>query len=332
MAVGYGLKETLCDYQANVDTTAGYLFQHRLVASPSLVIDEIVVTVDGVPRDVRCARSKPTDQVVVFFDAALSGKHTILLRGHTDAAGARSEPLHPVVLESAENDAGTIDVYRQHDAIVSLESVEGMKELGPPAGIAVDERLGRIVTRWGADGEQAVSAIAHVQPNTPKLIVREQVLSLVKTADGWSASADFVLDVASGIVDRIYLDTSDLWLGPYEVTPGFVREPVDGERGLLVLVAPHKERLEFSVSGPLVPQPGANISVPAIRLKEVEYSDETTRLVVLPVGPIPVLQWQTVGLAPAEVPSRFVAKAPGLMWEGYRVEQEEFLAHTSPDP
>ncbi len=332
MAVGYGLKETLCNYQANVDTTVGYLFQHRLVAPPSLAIDEVVVTVHGVPRDVRWTRSKPADQVVLFFDAALSGKHTILLRGHTDAAGPRTEPLRPVVLESVVNDPGTVDIYRQHDAIVSLESVEGMKELGPPAGIAVDERLGRIVTRWGVDGQQAVSATAQVQPNTPKLIVREQVLSLAKTTDGWLATADFTLDVASGIVDRIYVETSDLWPGPYDVTPGFVEEPVDAERGLLVLVAPQKDRLEFSVSGRLVPQPGANISVPPIRLKDAEYSDETARLVVLPVGPIPPLQWQTVGLAPTDVPSRFVVKAPGLMWEAYRAEQDDFVAALRPTP
>lgn len=332
MAVGYGLKETLFDYQANVDTTAGYLFQHRLVAPPSLAIDEVVVTVDGVPRDVRWTRSRPTDQVVLFFDTALSGKHTIVLRGHTDAAGPRTEPLQPVVLESAENDPGTIDVYRQHDAIVSLESVEGMKELGPPAGIAVDERLGRIVTRWGADGQQAISATAHVQPNTPKVIVREQVLSLTKTADGWTATADFTLDVASGIVDRICLETPDIWPGPYDVSPGMVKEPTDAERGPLVLVAPQKNQLEFSVSGRLVPQSGANISVPPIRLKDVEYSDKTARLVVLPVGPIPVLQWQTVGLVPTDVPSRFAAKAPGPMWEAYLVQQDDFQATLRPTP
>ncbi len=331
MSVGYGLNATQFRYRATVDTTDGYLFQHRLSVPADLVMDDVITAAGEAPLTVRWTRPD-SEQVVLFFGVPVSGRHTIELRGHIHAKGERSETLRSIVLRDATNEPGTIDIYRQHEALVTLESVEGMKEFGPPGDIVADERQGRIVTRWGVSGEGPVSATARVEANRPKVVVREQVISLRKGADGWTADVDCRLDVLSGIVDRICMETSEVWPGPYVVSPGLTSESVDPARRELVLKPPIRSQLEFSVSGPLVPIAGRSISVPQVRLKNVEYSEETVRLVVLPVGPIPVIQWDRLGLAPTNVPTRFVAKAPGIAWEAYRVQQDDYLATVRPNP
>ncbi len=335
MSVGYGLNETRYQYRASVDTTQGYLFQHRLAVQPDLVIDEAAATVGDVPVVVRWARPS-REQIVLFFDAPVSGRHTVEVRGHVSGKGERRE-LRAITLQGVTNEPGAIDIYRDHEATVTLESVEGMKDFGPPGDIAADGRQGRIVTRWGVDGQGTVSAIAHVKANIPEVVFHEQVISIRKTPDGWTADFDCRLEVRGGIVDRITIETSKAWPGPYIVSSELIKESIDGERQELVLRPPLRSQLEFSVSGPLVPERGGDISVPRIRLKRlnnVERMDKADRLVVLPVGPIPAIAWDHTGLLPTNVPTRIVAKAPGLAWEAYRVEQDDFRAtvRRSPDP
>ena len=236
--------------------------------------------------------------------------------------GDRTEPLELIVLQDVEGEAGTIDIYRQTEAIVELESVEGMTK--------VAEKLGPIVSRWVVDGSAAPTATARVKPNHPKVVVHEQIISLRQTSEGWEVDLDCKLEVVEGIVDRIRLETSELWPGPYVVSSGLTEEPLRGEHGELVLLPSSRNQLDLSVSGPLVPKLGGATSVPRIRLKNVEYTKQTNRLVVLPAGPAPAIRWDVLGLTLTDVPSRFLAKVPGLTWNAYEVRQDDFLATIRP--
>ena len=324
--VHYGLEETLLQYRANVDTSDGCLFCHRMTVPPSLQIDEVTAAVNDIPCTIRWARpdSKQPQRLVLFFDVPVRGNHSIQLKGRIDARGERSEPLELVGLQEVEGEAGTINIYRDPEVIVELESVKGMTK--------VAERLGPILMRWVVDDLGSPSATAHVMSNDLEVLAHEQVISLRQVPEGWQVDVDCDLEVASGMLDRIYLECSELWPGPYTVSAGVTEEPVRGERGELVLRVPPRERFKFRVSGPLAPKPGGRISVPRIRLKNIEYTDQTSRLVVLPAGPAPAIRWDVLGLTLTDVPTQFVSKAPGLTWNAYRVQQDDFLATIRPGP
>ncbi len=323
MDLRYGLKETGFEYRANVDTNEGYLFCHRLAVPPTLEIAEVAAAVNDVPRSVRWTRPSP-ERIALFFDAPVRGRHSIRLRGRTPGNGERLEPLQLIELQGVECEPGEIDVYRDPTAIVALESVEGMTKTA--------ERLGQIVARWKVDGSGPPLATARVKPNDPKVVAHEQIISLRQTSEGWVVDVQCELEVVNGIADRILMETSELWPGPYEVSSGVTEEAVRGERGELVLQPPPRDRFAFRVSGPLVPTAGGRTSVPRIRLKKVEYSEKSSRLVVLPVGPAPAIRWDVLGLTLADVPSQFVAQAPGLAWNAYEVQQDDFLATIRPSP
>jgi hypothetical protein len=323
MDLRYELRETGFEYRANVDTTEGYLFCHRLAVPPTLEIAEVTATVSDVPRTVRWTRPA-SERIVLFFDVPVSGQHTIRVRGNAPAKGRRSEPLQLIELQDVECEPGEIDVYREPAAIVALESVEGMTKTA--------ERLGQIVTRWKVDGEGPPTALARVEPNEPKVVAHEQIISLRQTPEGWVVDVECELEVVNGIADRILMETSELWPGPYQVSSGVTEESLRGERGELVLLPPPRDRFAFRVSGPLVPTAGGRTSVPRIRMRKVEYSEKSERLVVLPVGPAPAIHWDVLGLTLTDVPSQFVAEAPGLAWMAYEVRRDDFLATIRPTP
>lgn len=324
--VHYGLQETLLEYRANIDTSEGYVFTHRMNVPPALEIDDVTAAVNDVPCAVRWTRPNPEqpEQIVLFFDAPVRGKHSIKLNGRTEAKGERTEPLQLVEIRDAESEAGIVNIYRHPEAIVELEAVKGMTK--------VAERLGPVVMRWVVDDLGTLTATAHITPNNLKIVAHEQVISLRQTSDGWHVDVDCDLEVVSGMVDRIYMEVSELWPGPYVVSAGVTEEPTRGERGELVLRVPPRDRFKFRVSGPLVPKAGGRISVPRIRLKNVEYSEQTSRLIVLPAGPAPAIRWDVLGLTLTDVPSQFVPKSPGLTWNAYRVQQDDFLATVRPSP
>lgn len=332
MSVGYRLNETRCRFQATIDTSEGYLFQHRLAVPAGLKIDEVTATVSDAPREIRWTRPTP-EEVVVFYDSPVSGRNLVQLRGHIPAKGERVESLPRMVLQGVKSNAGTIDVYRQSEVVVELESVEGLTEHGPPAGVDLDESLGRIISRWVVDGLAPASALVRVGANAPKVVVRQQVTSLRQIQGVWNAAIDCRLEIVDGkgIVDRVCLETSELWPGPYAVTPGMPMG-VHEERRELVLRPPVRNEFEFQISGPVVPKKGGGLSVPRIRLKNVKYAEEAERLVILPTGPAPELRWQVLGLTPADLPSRFVAKFPGIAWIAYRVQKDDYSATLRPDP
>ncbi len=330
-SVGYGLSETAYRFRADVDTNEGYLFQHRLAVPPELEIDDLTATASDQPRAIQWTRPSQ-EEIVVLFDEAVSGGHSLQLRGRIPAKGERVDPLQRIVLHGVENETGTIDIYRQHEAIVELESVEGLIQHGLPVGTVLEEDLGRGVSRWEVDGLGPVKASVRVEPNDPKVLVRQQIISLRQTSDGWTVDVDCELEVeqGKGIVDKICLETSELWPGPYVVDPGLTME-VDEDRRELVLRPPVRDEIKFRVSGPLVAKVGGGTSVPRIRLRNVDYSDQTERLVVLPVGPAPPIRWHVLGLTRTDLPSRFVAR-PGITWNAYRVQQDDFLATIRPSP
>jgi hypothetical protein len=107
---------------------------------------------------------------------------------------------------------------------------------------------------------------------------------------------------------------------------------VDKDRRELVLRPPVRKELKFQVSGPIVSTAGGRTSVPRIRLRNVDYSDQAERLVVLPVGPAPAIRWHVLGLTRTELPPRFVARLPGIAWNAYRVQQDDFVATIRPSP
>ena len=327
LTVGYGQDKTAVRFRATVDTSEGYLFQHRLAVPENLELSSLVVTANNLPRACRWTRPSRAE-LVVFFDAPLSGPHTIDLEGAIAAAGERSGPLPSLRVESASGKAAVTELYRRPEVCVNVEKVEGMTEIGIPASAASDPELGRVVSRWGIDGDSPATMRVRVSENRPK-VSAEQEISVWHRPQGWGATLECRLKVSGGLLDQVRLSAPPSWHGPFELDTKFGVDSIDRERGLITLKpkTPIEGEATLRISAPIQQTGGIAPSVPQVQLMDVQFE---RRLLLLPAGPDATVRWQTEGLAEAPVPTRFSVQSPAAGWLAYDVKREDFLAVLRP--
>ena len=327
LAVGYGQDKTTVRFRATVDTSEGYLFQHRLAVPENLELSSLAVTANNLPRTCRWTRPSRAE-LVVFFDAPLSGPHTIDLEGAIVATGERSEPLPSLRVESVSGRAAAVELFRHPEVCVKVEKVEGMTEIGIPASAASDPELGRVVSRWGIDGGGPATMNVRVSENRPK-VSAEQEISVWHRPHGWVATLDCRLKVSGGLLDQVRLSAPPSWHGPFELDSKFGIESIDTERGLITVKpkTPIEGEAALRISGPIQQTGGMAPSVPQVQLMDVQFE---RRLVLLPAGPDATVRWQTDGLVEAPVPTRFSVQSPAAGWMAYDVKRDDFVAVLRP--
>ncbi|MGH7134598.1 MAG: hypothetical protein ACREHD_02600, partial [Pirellulales bacterium] len=170
-------------YDAQLMTSAGFVFQHRLLVPPEIAIERIALEEEGVDRVSYWARGAP-GVVSVFLNRRLTGAQQLTLTGRMPvrANGRVSVPLitmepglAPVTIEQAEVLSRTVYFYRQPTVRIALEDAEGLAPLPDAPPDSIRGRRGRLV--FARTAERDYSGTIVVSPNDYKLRDVEQITS-----------------------------------------------------------------------------------------------------------------------------------------------------------
>lgn len=276
------------DFRAQSTTSAGYLFQHHLVAPANLRIEHLAVTEEGVQRASRWTQNK-NGEITVFLSGPVSGRQELSLRGRLTTPSKGKVPLPTVQIgdgrqsaESVQINSSVIDVYRRPTVLVAIDGIEGLAALDDPAILRNDPELGRLVGQFSADPAKPIQV--SIAPNRPQ-VGAEQIVRLLPDGGAWKAEFECQVHVRDGVVDQLLIDAPDPWSGPYRATADGpvslkVVDSAGGARQLIVLPGEAIEGdYHLTVSGPLSLVAKDRPSVPRIELTQV---DSVQRRIALP--------------------------------------------------
>ena len=276
------------DFRAQLTTSAGYLFQHHLVAPANLLIEHLAVMEEGVQRTSRWTQNKNGD-ITVFLSGPVSGRQELSLQGRLTTPAKGKMPLPSVQIgdgrpqaESIQIKSSAIKVYRRPTVRVSVEGIEGLAASNDPATPRSDPELGRLVGQFSADATKPIRV--SIAPNRPQ-VAAEQTVRLLPDGGSWKAELECRVHVRDGVVDQLLIDAADPWGGPYRATADGpvslkVIETPGGARQLAVLPGEAIEGdYRLTVSGPLSLVAKDRPNVPRIELTQV---DGVQRRIALP--------------------------------------------------
>ncbi len=175
---------------------------------------------------------------------------------------------------------------------------------------------------------RAPAAALELHPNLPK--TRGTLVTFVQREnEAWMAEADLVLDVSRGLMDTIRLDIPPQWSEPFQLDPPLPHEvaPLPGEKRRQLRIHPAaaiKDHFKLRVRGRLTS--GVDrLRAPDITAPGIGHLD---RYIVLPTQlELQQVEWDTVGLRGAELPSEFAGRLPALdAVAAYQVLGEGFQA------
>lgn len=290
-------------FDADIKTTGGHIFQHRLSAPRDLEIESISLQAQGAERAERWARDG-TGAITLFLAEPVTGSQKLSLAGRLPTSSNGAFPLPALDVETDQPAESTVQVFRQPAVLVSLDALAGLTEAS-----GADERhsnLGRLVAQWSAAGE--FSATVTVRPNAPA--IKAEQVTVMRFDRGWEAEVVCRLDIKEGVLDQLRFDIPAEWPGPFEVTPPAPTELVestgDGRRQLTV--RPRQAitgTYRISLRGPFDFRAGQ--AVPDVWPLEAQTRRQW---LVLPLqtGSDPVT-WDTAGFQPARLPAGFALES-----------------------
>ncbi|HJT31499.1 MAG TPA: hypothetical protein VJ783_05565 [Pirellulales bacterium] len=309
------------EYDAQLRTTAGFVFEHRLLVPPELRIDQISLEEDGAERVARWARGD-SGVVTVFLNRRVTGPQQMLLRGRLPLLADGKMPL-PIISvdpggseitnERAEVLARTVRIYRQPSVAVALSGVRGLEEANEPRA-ETSGHLGRLAAAFNATGD--LSATLTVAPNEPRIHSAAQLTSLKYLEQSWSARSEVRFAVDDGVLDALRFDVPANWGGPFEVTPEATVEvfdhPDSDRKQLLVRPwAPLHGRTAIAIAAPLKTKPGEPVAAPDVVPLNLPEAD---RYLALPlhVG-AEAVAWDTSRLVSAPLPETLADHQPNAV-------------------
>ncbi|HVX15088.1 MAG TPA: hypothetical protein VHC22_28105 [Pirellulales bacterium] len=223
LSLSFQRTSALVRYDAQLMTSAGFVFQHRLSVPPELDIERISLEHEGIDRVVRWARGEP-GIVTVFLNRRITSAQQLTLVGRLPvrANGRVALPritiesgTAPVTIERAEVLSRSVHLYRQPRVRVALEEATGLTNLLQPAPGSFDGRLGRLVSSHGA--ENSYSGTIVVTPNEPATRDFEQFTFMRFVDQGWAADVDFRFVVEKGLIDTLRFELPATWAAHCEV-------------------------------------------------------------------------------------------------------------------
>jgi hypothetical protein len=305
------------NFDARLNTTAGYVFQHRLRAPIELEVDSISIVEDGAQRVARWA-SDPSGLITIFLTGPVAGPQELTLRGRLPAPLSGKIPLSRIQIEQAEIVEDTVHLYRRPAVLLSVENVEGWIEAAEPARVEGQKDLGRLVKSFSGSGEKR-SASLKIEPNHPRTHVT-QIATLTKEANAWELTCECRCQVEQGLQDEFRWHIPTTWVGPFEVIPQAAHEVIEvaGDSLRQLVIRPRSAvqgEYKFTVRGAAEFPPGERIAAPSITPLGMLAMQ---RFLVLPtqVG-LQQVAWQTAHLKPSALPKGIDQPAEGL--RAYRV-------------
>ena len=295
-------------FEAELMTTAGYCFQHRLLVPAALEIDAVSLQADGAERLQRWARDDE-GMLNVFLNTRTTGPQRLSLRGRLPTPAAGRFALPKIEIEGSDPlpESNVIQLYRQPSVLVSLADPQGLVEIAEPLGASPPPHFGRAVAAFYAD-RRDFSAMLSVSVNEP-LVHCVQVTSLQYEDNGWKAEIEHRLNVEQGVLDVLRFEIPTGWNEPFSTTPQATVETIEdraaGKNRLIVRprAAFEKGRHRLTLGTRLDFAGSPQVMAPDIRPLQLGSPE---RYVVLPtqVG-VEQVAWETTGLIAAELPEGF---------------------------
>ncbi len=295
-------------FEAQVSTTAGYLFQHRLTAPVGLKVEDVSLLEEDVERASRWSQ-EADGTITVFLNDAASGPQRLLLHGRLPLQASKAWPLPQVRLEQCRLRSATIRIFRRRNVLLAIQG-SGRLAAAEPPGDRTKSDLECFVEAFAWDGSQTLPITVTVTPNRPKVRVQE-VVTAQQTGGFWIARLDDRLSIHGGVVDQIEVRAPQPWNGPYQTNlPGQlqVRETPGQDRRLVYRPqAAISGNLLLNITGPLELGRGERPNIPNIGVLQIERPE---RWFVLPGrAQGQAIRWQTRGLTPMAWPRQLPASA-----------------------
>lgn len=304
-------------YDARLNTTEGYVFQHRLQAPAELEVESILITEEGGQRVARWA-SDAQGLITVFLTGPVGGRQELILRGRMPAPISGQMTLPGIHIEQAETEVDNVYLYRRPAVLLTVENMEGWSESVDPVKVDAQKEMGRLVKSLTGSGENR-STVLRIEPNVPRARWT-QVTTLKKEANEWELLCDCRCRVEQGLVDEFRWQIPAAWVGPFEITPPAAHEVVEsaGDTPRQLIVRPRSAiqgEFGFTVRGGVEFPPGERLVAPNITPLGMLAGE---RFLVLPTQlGVQQVAWQTAQLKPSVLPQEFNTPAEGFL--AYRV-------------
>lgn len=297
-------------YNAQLATTGGFVFQHRLRVPPDLQIDDVAFEEDGTERAVRWARGDD-QHLTLFFPRRVTGAQRLTLRGRLPIRANGRFSLPSLSMAAAETDAvermevvsRTLELYRRPQVRIALENSEGLHELTQPAAEPPHADFGRLVLSGAAD--ETYSGTVVVSPNQQRITGARQFSALRYANQAWVAEIEYRFQAERGVVDAVAFDVPANWGPNLEVlapaaTVALADQPGKARKVLTVWpLKPLSGPCQVRIRSPLKSVPGEPIAAPDV----VPLAAAADRYWCLPnqVG-IESVAWDVERMAPAMLP------------------------------
>ena len=326
LALSFAHASAELHYDAQLVTTAGYCFQHRLMVPTELEIESVSLMEGGVDRTARWLQDH--GRLTVFLTGPVNGKQALALRGRLALPARKSIPLPLVQFDQGQVQTSVIQLFRRSAVRLEVDHLQGLSEVDSRSSEPTEKDLGRLVKTFSADGKQPIRASVSLKPNHPT-VRAEQTIRLRANGSAWEVQTDFQIDVQGGLLDQIKITAPAAWGGPYQMTPPEVHKVLTSPGDLRQLLIEPKAAIggkyQLSISGPMVFSPGEPIRVPDIRLRSLGAQ---RRLLLLPTQHErqPIVWKPEKGLKQTELPADFrPLPAPGSV-VAYQIWGENFRA------
>jgi hypothetical protein len=304
LAVSIARNFTAFELHANLSTVQGYLSQLALQVPSGANIERVSV-LDGEAERVARWSLASDGRLTVFLAAPLTGNHPLRIQGRVDTDPQTPSAIPRVALAGVRVKRRELQIYRQSELLVQLDSDPPFTPVDPTPLALVDD-FGSLFASYLADesqGEIVVKKSANAPQSKAVLVT-----SLEHASDSWTAELDYRLDVSGGLVDVLQFEIPPQWSEPYQVEPPLRIKivPIPGEARRQMFVYPRQPiggRFQLKIRGRVALSPGDRLRVPEILPQRVQ---EIQRYVVVPrLLDGQQVAWETVGLSPAGMPRDF---------------------------
>lgn len=326
LAVSFGTGVCELQLDAQLTTTGGTRFQHRLSAPPGLEIDRVSVMAEKAERFSRCSTGRD-GTLTLFLTGAVTGKHTLSLRARLPVPQRGSLPLPLIQYQGGDIQLSTIEVLRRPGCMVKISKTSGLAEVENPTIEPPKAELGRLVKTLIVDGNRRAQATVQLSSNQPTTEAH-QVIRLEQDGSTWTASAECEVEVKGGVVDQFLVDVPVPWNGPYRVDPPAKLKVVDTPGGVRHLVIEPltavSGKYRFTVTSPLAADATDSVHVPNVRLHSTAMQ---RRIVVLPTRlGSRSLTWETHGLTQLDPKTTATLFRGAKQTAMYQVRSDTFRA------
>ena len=310
--VTVGASRAAIRFEAQLNTTSGYVFQHTVATPPGFQAERVSVMADNSERSARWIR-RGRDGLTIFLSGPTAGEHRLEIDGWVPIGNKGQLPLPIVNLENVAAQARELLLYRRSEIQVELTEAVGLEAIDNPADEApVANEATRLIGHYRESDQTSPAGNLQIAANRPKIDSLE-VTTLSRSAEGWQATYRCGLESAGGSLDEIVLEIPAEWQGPFRCVPQLplrvLEAPSGGQRRLLLW--PQSEpgkRIEFTLHGTLRPSAEQGLKSPRI---DVLGANARRRFLILPheYG-AHQLQWETRGLEQSSLPSEAGIEVP----------------------